>query len=422
MAGQGAIVVGGFVNGLGLVRSLGARGIPVLVVATQPYDVAHRSRFCTAHVRLDGIGEHPERLVDLLRASVASHRGWAVVPSTDEGVAALASRWGELEKDFVLAAPSPDAARVLLDKNAMREAASAAGIACPPSYGAADDAVLARPDLVFPLVVKPRRSFGFGARFGGKLFFATTRDQLASAVTRLREAGIAADVHGFVAGTDADIWAHCTYLDARGEPCGGVTIRKLRQAPARFGVARVAEIAPDPADLRSATIALARAIGLRGIAVAEFKRDAADGMFRFIEINGRSVIYNGLLRRAGLDLAALAWSDYVESTPATVRPIEWPGVWIHLHADVLHALVNGRREGLGLGDFVAPYRRPKIFGVWSAADPKPFFAEWARTAREAVGLGARGAVGLDARGARDGYAGADRAQRDATARNFRPLP
>lgn len=406
MVVRGAIVVGGFVNGLGLVRALGARGIPVLVVTTQPYDVAHRSRFCTEHARLDGIGEHPERLVDLLRARAASHRGWAVVPSTDEGVAALAPCWGELSRDFVLAAPSPDAARVLLDKNAMREAACAVGIACPASYGPADAAVLARDDLAYPLVVKPRRSFGFGARFGGKLFFTTTRDELAAAVARVRDAAIAADVHGFIAGTDADIWAHCTYLDGRGEPWGGVTIRKLRQAPARFGVARVAEIAPDPADLREATIALARAIGLRGIAVAEFKRDAADGVFRFIEINGRSVIYNGLLRRAGLDLAGLVWSDYVEGAPAGATPADWPGVWIHLHADLLHALVNGRREGLGLGDFVAPYRRTKIYGVWSAADPKPFFSEWARTAREAAGV----------------YAGAGRAQRDATARNFRPLP
>lgn len=406
MAGRGAIVVGGFVNGLGLVRALGARGIPVLVVTTQPYDVAHRSRFCTEHVRLEAVSEHPERLVDFLRTRVGSHRGWAVVPSTDEGVAALASSWSELERDFVLAAPTPDAARVLLDKNAMREAASGVGIACPTYYGPADEAVLARADLAYPLVVKPRRSFGFGARFGGKLFFATTRHELASAVTRLRDAGIAADVHGFIAGTDADIWAHCTYLDGRGEPRGGVTIRKVRQAPARFGVARVAEIAPDPADLRGATIALARSIGLRGIAVAEFKRDAADGAFRFIEINGRSVIYNGLLRRAGLDLAALAWSDYVEGTLVTAATIDWPGVWVHLHADALHALVNGRREGLGLRAFVAPYRRPKVFGVWSAADPKPFFSEWARTAREALG----------------GHAGAGRAQRDATARNFRPLP
>lgn len=40
MQGRGAIVVGGYVNGLGIVRALAARGIPVAVVTTQPFDVA----------------------------------------------------------------------------------------------------------------------------------------------------------------------------------------------------------------------------------------------------------------------------------------------------------------------------------------------------------------------------------------------
>ena len=389
MADVGAIVVGGFVNGLGLVRSLGARAVPVTVVSTQPYDVAHRSRWCTELVRLHGIDERPELLLDVLRARARSHRGWVVIPSTDDAVAALAPHHDELASSFRLAAPAPGAARVLLDKHAMTEAARALGIACPVAYGAAEPAVVERDDLRFPVVVKPRAGYRFGARFGRKLFFATSRDELRAAVADVAAAAIEADVAAFVDGADADIYAHATYLDARSEPIAGVTIRKLRQSPARFGVARVAEIVADPADqvgaraiaaLRDATIALARRIGLRGIAVAEFKRDARDGVFRFIEINGRSVIYNALLRRAGLDLAALAWSDAVDGAPLRPTITPWPGVWIHLHADVLHAFVHGRSEGLGVRDFVAPYRRPKVYGVWSVADPMPFWSEWGRTA------------------------------------------
>jgi len=49
LASSGAIVIGGYVNGLGLVRALAARGIPAAVVSTRPYDVAHLSRSCVAH-------------------------------------------------------------------------------------------------------------------------------------------------------------------------------------------------------------------------------------------------------------------------------------------------------------------------------------------------------------------------------------
>jgi predicted ATP-grasp superfamily ATP-dependent carboligase len=109
--------------------------------------------------------------------------------------------------------------------------------------------------------------------------------------------------------------------------------------------------------------------------VAEFKRDPRDGTLRFIEVNGRSVVYNALLRRAGLDLAGLAW----DGKPA--RTNGWRGVWVNLHADLLYAVL---RERLGPREFLAPYRRPTVEAVWSRSDPRPFTAQWAWTARRAT--------------------------------------
>jgi D-aspartate ligase len=124
--------------------------------------------------------------------------------------------------------------------------------------------------------------------------------------------------------------------------------------------------------------------------VAEFKSDPRDGTLRFIEINGRSVVYNGLLRRAGLDHAGMAWSDYVRERPEHARPNGWPGVWINLHADVLYSLLERRQHQLRGADFLAPYGRPKIDAVWSRADPMPFLAQWSRTAREGASALRRG--------------------------------
>ncbi len=168
------------------------------------------------------------------------------------------------------------------------------------------------------------------------------------------------------------------------------------------------------------------------MAVAEFKLDPRDGRFRFMEVNGRSVIYNGLLRRAGLDLAGLAWSDQVCGQPEPARPNGWPGVWIHLHADVLYSLLYRRYDRVAFADFLAPYRRPKIDAVWSATDPFPFITQWSRTARTgAVGRFGRARIVscslIEAGRCRapdpslvSWTAGA--AQNEATARNFPPVP
>jgi predicted ATP-grasp superfamily ATP-dependent carboligase len=218
-------------------------------------------------------------------------------------------------------------------------------------------------------------------RFGSKLFVAHDREELRRCVARLAAAEIDGQVVDLVPGPDSGIYQHSTYLDARGEPRGGLTARKLRQGPPLFGMARVAEIVDDPGGLAETTVELARRIRLRGIASAEFKVDSRDGRLRFLELNGRSIVYNRLLARAGLDLAWLAWSDYVVGRPEHGHPNGWPGVWINLHADLLYSTVYRDHDRPTLTDFLTPYRRPKLEAVWSASDPLPFLVQWTRTAR-----------------------------------------
>lgn len=167
-----------------------------------------------------------------------------------------------------------------------------------------------------------------------------------------------------------------------------MTIRKLRQSPPTFGVACVAEIVETIPELRDATVALARRIGHRGIAVAEFKHDPRDERFRFLEVNGRSVIYNALLRRGGLDVAGLVWSEATSGRIEDASPRGGCATWVHLHADLLHHALARTRAPLAA--FAGVYRRPLIEAVWSASDPVPFLVEWSRSAAAASRAIARG--------------------------------
>jgi D-aspartate ligase len=380
MGTPGAIIVGGHVNGLGLVRALAARHVPVAVITTKPYDIAHRSRWVTAYERVPDIEEQPEHLMEVLERHAALWNGWALLPANDGALFALAQFHDRLASGYRVLAPSADVARYFLDKELMLDVARAIGVDTPRCYGPAVQATAALSAADFPVVVKPVVGYRFISRFGCKLFVAHDRTELQRCIARFEDAQTPGQVFDCIPGADCQIYAYCTYIDAHGEPRGGLTVHKLRQGPPLFGVARVAEIVADNPALRDATIEIVRRIGHRGIAVAEFKLDPRDGSLRFIEINGRSVIYNTLLRRAGLDLGGLAWSDQVCGQPESAHPNGWPGVWIHLHADVLYSLLYRRHHRIALTDFLAPYRRPKIDAVWSVTDPLPFIAEWWRTA------------------------------------------
>jgi D-aspartate ligase len=383
MASPGAVVIGGYINALGIVRSLAARGVPVAVVETQPYDIAGHSRLVTSVDRLNKLDEHPEGLVEIVERRAREWRGWALLPSTDEALAALADQRDALSAHHLVVAPPPDTVRLLLDKQRMYQAAEAVGLNLPTRYGVAS-AALAFDGIRYPVVVKPNAGSGFATRFGCKLLVARNAAELAASIARVESAGIPSGVYELVPGADDHIYAHTVYLDRRGEPRGALTIRKLRQSPSGFGVARAAELVPDPPELRDATIELARRIGIRGIAEAEWKRDARDGSYRFIEINGRSVIFNALLRKGGLDLAFLAFSESMQGFVPSFQPTGWPGVWINLHADLLHALLSRSETSAGWRQILAPYRRPLVEAVWATRDPAPFFAQWGRSARAAL--------------------------------------
>jgi D-aspartate ligase len=380
----GAIIVGGYVNGLGLVRSLAARNVATVVITTKPYDIAQRSRWISGHAAVLELEEQPERLTALLERRAGDWSGWAVIPTNDGALAALAAHKERLASAYRVIAPSAETARYFLDKRLMVELARSIGVDMPRCYGPAVEATAALPDIDFPVLVKPNVGYRFFSRFGCKLFVAHDRPELRHCIARFADAQMAGQVFDFIPGPDYQIHAYCTYVDSRGEPCGGLTVRKIRQGPPLFGVARVAEVVEDIAQLREATIEILRRIGFRGMAAAEFKLDPRDGRFRFIEVNGRSVIYNALLRRAGLDLVGLAWADHIDGRSERACPNGWAGVWTHLHADILYSLLYRSPDPVGLADFLAPYRRPKVYAVWSALDPVPFLTQWSRTATEGV--------------------------------------
>jgi len=378
----GVIVIGGYINGLGLVRALSARGIPTAVIATKAYDIAHRSCCVVSSGAALDVDERPESLLELLDRRAAEWAGWALLPSNDEALAALAQHRESLSRTHCVMAPLWDVAQYFLDKGKMQGLAESVGVTMPCCYGEAKAPV---PDVGFPVLVKPVLGYKFAPRFGCKLFVARNRAELESFVAQVSKANVPCLLYEHIPGRDSDIYVYCVYMDGKGEPSAGLTMRKLRQSPPFFGVTRVAEIVPEEAGLREATVEMLRRVGFRGMAEAEFKRDERDGRFRFLEINGRSILPNSLLRRAGLDLGWMTWSDYVEGRAESAHPNGWPGVWVNLHADFAYSTVYRRCDPIGLREFLAPYRRPVIEAVWSLRDPLPFLTQWARTVRRPRG-------------------------------------
>jgi predicted ATP-grasp superfamily ATP-dependent carboligase len=375
--------VGGGISALAAIRALGRRGIDVTLVTDEPGDLALRSRWCRAGHVLSEIAGDGEVLAGLLEERAPRWRGRVLLPAGDEALEALARHRDPLSRSFRVAAPPLEIVRAFLRKDLTYQAAKELGIEVARIYGPAERSTLTRDDIVYPVVVKPLESRPFVRRFGVKLFVARDREQLARSIVDLAAAGLGGLILDHIPGPDRLLYHYIVYIDARGEPTAEQAMRKLRASPPFYGVSRVVEPVSAP-ELREPTLELLRSLGWRGIAEASYKLDPRDGRFRLLELNGRCFTQQGLSLRCGLDYAGLAWIEAATGERPRAHANGWRGVWIHVHDDLYYGLFHRRVEGLGIGEYLAPYRRPKVYAVWSLADPGPSLAQWSKTLRRSL--------------------------------------
>jgi D-aspartate ligase len=92
----GVVVVGGDYQGLGIVRSLGSRGVPVCAVDDE-LSISRFSRYCTHFVKLPNLRD--ERIaVDALieTANRLKLHGWVLYPTREKLVAAFSRYHNQL--------------------------------------------------------------------------------------------------------------------------------------------------------------------------------------------------------------------------------------------------------------------------------------------------------------------------------------
>lgn len=351
------------INGLATVRALGRRGVPVHVVALESSpQVASASRYCKSFTPARDLASLP----DVLRAF---ERGALLYVDNDPMLKALAPQASALARRFALADPLADAER-LTDKSYQVEVARQAGIAVPRSWFPQDwNEVLA---LKGPLIAKPlgRAEFKAVMATGGAELAARLRERIASPADLV--------VQEFIEGGDDQIFAALCYRAHRSSRTFVLSVRKLRQTVPGAGVMAVGQVVDAP-QVREMTRRLVKAAGARGAFCTEFKLDARDGRYQFIEWNPRPAYFQSIGWRAGFDFAWLAYCDHTDPGRLASLPSSFPGehYWINLHADLRNLAQRPRRPAAEW----LPYARAKEWAVFASDDLEP----WRKSMRQLGG-------------------------------------
>jgi D-aspartate ligase len=102
----GAVVIGGDYQGLGIVRSLGRRGVPICVLDDE-HSISRFSRYATFGVRVPDL-RNGDSVIDTLfeLGRRLDLQGWVIFPTRDELVASISRHKAALSEFYRV--PTPD--------------------------------------------------------------------------------------------------------------------------------------------------------------------------------------------------------------------------------------------------------------------------------------------------------------------------
>lgn len=278
-----AVVVGGGLNALGIVRSLASAGIPLIVVDTDPKSPAMRSRYGRKVVcgALEG-----EPLLSCLRSLARGGDPKLMLFVTEEKtVVEISASRDQLAPHFHLRLPEHDRLMALMHKQGFQELAEAVGAPVPKTVQVQCKADLEKiAGLKFPCVFKPAsKNYAYGARFK-KAYKVQSPAEVAELYEQIYPVQADMVVQEWIEGADSDVYFCLQYVGEDGKPVSSFTGRKIRAWPPRIGGTASCTAAWEAArELDEMTTEFFRQVGFTGMGSMEYKRDARDGRFYMVE-------------------------------------------------------------------------------------------------------------------------------------------
>jgi D-aspartate ligase len=371
----GAIVVGGDYQGLGIVRSLGRRGIPVCVIDDEKA-IARYSRYTTHFVPAPPLRD--ERATVDVVLDVARRLGldgWVLFPTREETVAAFSRYRDLLTPTLRVPTPAWDSIQWAWDKRNTYSLAEDLGIPVPRTWYPRDAAEVAALDIEFPVVLKPAVKEHFVYATKAKAWRADSREELRVLFDRATAIVPAGEVmlQELIPGDGRAQYGYCAFFKDGG-PVATMVARRRRQHPPEFGRASTFVETVDSPLLEELSERFLRAIGYYGLVELEYKLDPRDGQMKLLDVNARTWGYHTLGTAAGVDFPSLLFDDQLDRTVARCRSRS--GIsWIRMATDMPTAALEISRGHLGLGEYLRTVARSKVEAVFMRDDLRPALAE-----------------------------------------------
>ena len=380
-----AVLLGGGAIAVSVARCLANVGVSVYALGDASWDTVRHSRHCTAFIDLGSGAGVQERWLGWLESGP---RGAVLIPCSDDAVELIGRNRASLrEWGYAPVEGNDDVSLAMLNKQATYVMAGAAGVPAPRTVAVltVSDLEAVHHEIGYPCALKPVHSHVFARHFGVgiKAFVAQDEEAMRQAFNRVEREGLLMLATEIIPGGDERFCSLTTYIDVRGEALVCFTKSKIRQYPIHFGLGSYAVTDWNP-EVAQLGLDFCRYIGLRGIAVIEFKRDTRDDELKLIECNARLTLNNALAYAAGINLPMIAHQCALGRR--VPRQIDYrKGLYLWFPVEDVRALIAYRRQGeLTVRAWARSLLHRQHFPIFAWTDPFPALATHGGMLRRAL--------------------------------------
>lgn len=371
-----AVVLGGALTGLAVVRELGRAGVPVLATADGDGLVPASKYFRPLPA---AVPAHDQQRIQAYFRSLELERA-VLFPCSDSWAHAVSGFPSELQERFPSVSAPARLVEQFADKAAFLDLVERSSVPHPRTVVVGDGRDLERVDdsELAGYFLKPCDSQRFSARFGLKGIPIADRRQANASIERAAKEGLSLLAQELIPGPPTNHVFLDGYVARDGTLVALLARRRLRMYPRDFGNSTMT-VSIALSDAEGAVDSLRRLfehVGYTGLFDAEYKFDERDRTYKLLEVNTRAWWQIGLWPGCGVPVCCLAYRDALGEPVRTVTSYEVGRRWVHEFWD-LPAWLGER--GRRLNPLVS--WRDCEYAIFSRDDTGPFVLAARRGAR-----------------------------------------
>lgn len=308
--------------GLSVLRCLGRKGIPTVAADYDRSSYGMHSKYVNQKLWLTDYKEDPAKTVEELVAFAKEQdEKPLLIPTHDDYTLLIDDYFQALKEAYVFPQEKEGLYTTCGDKTQLYKLCETHGVRYPGTIDVDDPDLKYRVEieLGYPCIVKPDDSPAFTAVFRRKVFIAENWESLCTAIEKAKEANLTVSVQKIVAGWDDHMYTYDAYIDQNGKVTHWMTGHKQRQWPINFGASTFIKQEPHP-ELDAIGRPFLEAIGWRGFAEIEFKKEEGTEDWYLIEINTRITNFNAMIEACGFNIPEITYRDMngESLTPASI--------------------------------------------------------------------------------------------------------